>query len=73
MRLISLRVFYVFASESNWMNDDVKPFAHNNQKRGGEVTANPWENKENWWETFFQLNEEYNIKMFLRNKTFQPQ
>ena len=55
------------------MNDDVKPFAHNNQKRGGEVTANPWENKENWWETFFQLNEEYNIKMFLRNKTFQPQ
>lgn len=40
MRLASLRVFYDFASESNWMNDDVKPFAHNNQKSGGEGTAN---------------------------------
>ena len=55
------------------MNDDVKPFAHNNQKSGGEGTANHAPSPPPPGKQELMRNEEYNIKMFLRNTTFQPQ
>lgn len=45
VRLVSLSILYVFASENNWMNDDVKTYS--NQKSDGAGISNHWEIKEN--------------------------